>query len=206
MGTNGLKLNMISWLFDSASDLPAWQVVHFFLESFKIYFGTFNHILFHSEVTTRLSWQFNIVVPSEVRWEYLYKELRKKKQGSPFWEVQYPVFNLHLRRIYSALYLQIVRDSADGSKESAVTSLVGSNFRVCFHCLSLSVLMGQPEVCFEVAPEGVNTPSEGMWLGGTDILTTPQRLREGACSKISSDDRRDTMDEKRGAQILRQQL
>lgn len=58
------------------------------------------------------------------------------------------------------------------------------------------------EVCSDAAVKVVNTASGGTfssWWGH-------QHLKERDCSKVSGDDRRDAVDEQRGAQVLGQQL
>lgn len=63
---------------------------------------------------------------------------------------------------------------------------------VKFQGLFVSQSLGAAEVCADAALVVVNTPSEGAWWGE---LSNPQHRKEGNCSKVSGDNRRDAVDE-----------
>lgn len=59
--------------------------------------------------------------------------------SDPHFKYSKDILKYYFQRLCSTFYLQIVQDTADGTNESAVTSLSGLNFKGCFLFLSLSL-------------------------------------------------------------------
>lgn len=83
-----------------------------------------------------------------------------------------------------------MQDSADGTDESCLC-LGEISGAVCQSVIGWRCqCWDTAEVCTDATVVVVNTPSEG-----AEKVTNPQHLKEGNSSKVSGDNRRDTMDE-----------